>query len=80
MLVNGVDVKNKHSVGVHKKPCVIKGFFNAVGAVKVVDAVKSALEHGKETCAKFGEVYGSEVIANPHPELLKFFDVEQNDL
>ena len=45
-----------------------------------VDAVKSALEHGKETCAKFGEVYGSEVIANPHPELLKFFDVEQNDL
>lgn len=45
-----------------------------------VDAVTSALEHGKENCAKFGEVYGSEVIANPHPELLKFFDVEQNDL
>lgn len=42
-----------------------------------VDAVKSALEHGKENCVKFGEVYGSEVIANPHPELLKFFDVEQ---
>jgi len=45
-----------------------------------VDAVTSALEHGKKTCEPLGEIFGSEVIANPHPELLKFFDVEQKDL
>ena len=40
-----------------------------------VDAVTSALEHGKVTAEPLGPVYGTEVIANPHPELLKFFDM-----
>ena len=43
-----------------------------------VDAVKSALEKGKATAAPLGTVYGSEVIPNPHPELLKFFDMQQD--
>jgi len=42
-----------------------------------VDAVTSALESGKAVAAPLGKVYGSEVIANPHPELLKFFDMQQ---
>lgn len=40
-----------------------------------VDAVTSALEHGQNLAAPLGKVYGNEVIANPHPELLKFFDM-----
>lgn len=40
-----------------------------------VDAVTSALERGKVTAEPLGPVYGTEVIANPHPELLKFFDL-----
>ena len=44
-----------------------------------VDAVKSALERGKAAAAPLGTVYGSEVIANPHPELLKFFDMAESE-
>ncbi len=44
-----------------------------------VDAVRSALEKGKVTAAPLGAVYGDEVIPNPHPELLKFFDMAQEN-
>ena len=45
-----------------------------------VDAVTSALEHGKVTAEPLGPVYGTEVIANPHPELLKFFDMGEGSI
>lgn len=45
-----------------------------------VDAVTSALEHGKTTAEPLGPVYGTEVIANPHPELLKFFDMGEGSV
>ena len=41
-----------------------------------VSAVKAAVEAGKNNASKFGKVYGDEVIARPHNELLKFFDLE----
>lgn len=44
-----------------------------------VDAVTSALEYGKQKAAPLGPVYGSEVIANPHPEVLKFFDMDNGE-
>lgn len=40
-----------------------------------VSAVKAAIEHGSATASPVGEVYGTECIASPHPELLKFFDL-----
>ena len=45
-----------------------------------VDAVTSALEHGKTTAEPLGPVYGTAVIANPHPELLKFFDMGEGSI
>ena len=45
-----------------------------------VDAVTSALEHGKVTAEPLGPVYGTAVIANPHPELLKFFDMGEGSI
>ena len=42
-----------------------------------VDAVTSALEHGEKAAAPLGKVYGTNVIANPHPEVLKFFDMQK---
>lgn len=45
-----------------------------------VDAVTSALEHGMATAEPLGPVYGTEVIANPHPELLKFFDMGEGSI
>lgn len=41
-----------------------------------VSAVKAAVEAGKEAASKLGDVYGCEVIANPHSEVMKFFDLE----
>lgn len=40
-----------------------------------VSAVKASVEHGAEVAAPIGEVFGTECISNPHPELMKFFDV-----
>lgn len=40
-----------------------------------VDAVTSALEHGEKAAELLGKVYGTNIIANPHPEVLKFFDI-----
>ena len=41
-----------------------------------VSAVTAAVEAGCECASKLGKVYGCEVIANPHEEILKFFDME----
>ena len=40
-----------------------------------VDAVTSALEKGKAITKPYSPTYGCEVIANPHVEILKFFDM-----
>ena len=40
-----------------------------------VSAVTVALESGKAAAAELGEIFGCEVIANPHEEVLKFFDI-----
>ena len=40
-----------------------------------VSAVTAAVEVGKERASKLGEIFGCEVIANPHTEILKFFDI-----
>ncbi|MBR3942006.1 MAG: BMC domain-containing protein [Clostridia bacterium] len=44
-----------------------------------VDAVTAAIEAGEKEALTLGEVFGAEVIANPHEELAKFFDFEQAD-
>lgn len=41
-----------------------------------VDAVSAAIEAGQAEAATLGEVFGAEVIANPHDEVKKFFDFE----
>ncbi len=41
-----------------------------------VSAVKAALEAGNAAASGLGKVYGREIIARPHGELLKFFDLE----
>ncbi len=40
-----------------------------------VSAVQAAVEAGRERATELGEVFGCEVIANPHTEILKFFDI-----
>ncbi len=40
-----------------------------------VDAVSAALSAGEETASRLGKVYGCEVIASPHDEIKKFFDI-----
>ena len=40
-----------------------------------VDAVAAAVEAGKKRAEALGEVFGCEVIANPHEEVVKFFDM-----
>ncbi len=40
-----------------------------------VSAVSAAIEAGKEGANGVGRVYGETVIANPHNEVLKFFDI-----
>ena len=41
-----------------------------------VAAVKASVEAGCTASRKLGDVYGCEVIARPHAEIMKFFDVE----
>ena len=41
-----------------------------------VSAVKAANEAGCSGASKLGDIFGCEVIARPHPELMKFFDLE----
>lgn len=40
-----------------------------------VSAVAAAVEAGKPAAAVLGKIYGDVVIANPHNEIMKFFDV-----
>lgn len=40
-----------------------------------VSDVTAALEAAKASAAEIGEIFGCEVIANPHEEVLKFFDI-----
>ena len=40
-----------------------------------VSAVKAAVEAGKENASRLGKIYGDAVIARPHRELSKFFEV-----
>lgn len=44
-----------------------------------VDAVTSSIKNAKVRAEKYGKVYGEEVIANPHDEVLKFFDMSQSE-
>ena len=41
-----------------------------------VSAVKASTAVGCSSASKLGEVFGCEVIARPHQELMKFFDLE----
>ncbi len=41
-----------------------------------VSAVKAAVEAGRKSAAAIGNIFGSAVIARPHAELTKFFDME----
>lgn len=43
-----------------------------------VSAVTAALTAGKQSASALGKIYGDAVIASPHPELTKFFDLEIN--
>lgn len=40
-----------------------------------VGSVKAAVEAGREAAARVGEFVGANVIARPHPDLLKHFGV-----
>ncbi len=40
-----------------------------------ISAVNSAVEAGKPAAAVLGKVYGEAIIANPHNEIMKFFDI-----
>ncbi|HAL62923.1 MAG TPA: hypothetical protein DCO93_00600 [Clostridiales bacterium] len=41
-----------------------------------ISAVRASIEAGSANAGKYNRVYGKEVIARPHRELLKFFDLE----
>lgn len=42
-----------------------------------VSAVTAAVEAGCKRASLLGKTYGCEVIANPHEEVTKFFDMEK---
>ncbi len=42
-----------------------------------VAAVKAAIEVGEESAKELGAIYGKAVIARPHDEVIKFFDIEE---
>lgn len=44
--------------------------------VGTVSAVSAAIEAGNAAASPLGKVYGDEVIANPHSEVMKFFDTD----
>ena len=41
-----------------------------------VSSVAAAVEAGAKAAAPLGELHGKAVIANPHGEIIKFFDYE----
>ncbi len=42
-----------------------------------VSAVTAAVSAGSAAASELGEIFGCEVIANPHEEVTKFFDMEK---
>lgn len=42
-----------------------------------VDAVTAAVDSGEENAKVLGGIYGKAVIARPHDEIMKFFDIEE---
>ena len=44
-----------------------------------VSAVTAAVKNGKARAEALGKVYGDEVIASPHSEVTKFFDMSAED-
>ncbi len=42
-----------------------------------VSAVTAAVAAGSQKASKLGKVFGCEVIASPHEEVTKFFDMEK---
>jgi len=42
-----------------------------------VDAVTAAVDTGEENAKVLGGIYGKAVIARPHDEIMKFFDIEE---
>lgn len=57
------------------KTVQIGGGFITVLVKGDVGSVKAAVEAGAEAAGKVGELVASHVIARPHPDLLKHFDV-----
>jgi ethanolamine utilization protein EutM len=57
------------------KTVQIGGGFITVLVKGDVGSVKAAVEAGAEAAQKVGELLASHVIARPHPDLLKHFDV-----
>ena len=41
-----------------------------------VSAIKAAIESGKVAASAIGKVYGVQIIPSPHPEVVKFFDMD----
>ena len=70
-MVKAADVRLVHTekrLGGRLVTIIIKG---------KVDAVTASIQNAKQRAEKLGKVYGDEVIANPHDEVLKFFDMSQ---
>ncbi|MDO4744317.1 MAG: BMC domain-containing protein [Clostridia bacterium] len=42
-----------------------------------VSAVTAAVEAGRQSAEKLGKIFGCEVIASPHEEVTKFFDMQK---
>ena len=42
-----------------------------------VSAVKASIERGLKSATALGEAYGHAVIANPHDEIMKYFDTDE---
>jgi ethanolamine utilization protein EutM len=55
------------------KPLQIGGGYITVFAKGDVGSVKAAVEAGSEAAARVGELVSSNVLARPHPDLLKSF-------
>ena len=58
------------------KTVQIGGGYITVLVTGDVGSVKAAVEAGAEAAGKVGELFGSNVIARPHPELVKQFLAE----
>ncbi|MBR3934440.1 MAG: BMC domain-containing protein [Clostridia bacterium] len=69
-MLKAADVRLIHSekrLGGRLVTLVIKGS---------VSSVKAAVEAGQKAAAPLGKIHGCEVIANPHGEIMKFFDYD----